>query len=127
MRVLMAALTLAENRSECCVMSCDMADPQCTARLPRPAHGIVVESYNFVKDARESDMLGYVLHTPVSVGVNAVSWQDYIGRGTGWAGQVVGGALSIWCIGYCRWSHPVPLLLGWAGPCSGHRWIQPHR
>ena len=64
-------------------MSCDMP-PTWPSSIPRPAHGILVESYHFKESADEEDMLGYLSVSPLSVGVNAVSWQDYIG--VGWVG-----------------------------------------
>ena len=101
----MATLTHVKKESECHVMSCSMPLPQHVPLLPRPAHGIVVETYNFIYKADERDMLHYVTQSPLSVGVNAVSWQDYVGRGTGQAGQMVddvymvGGADGVYMVG----------------------------
>ena len=70
-------------------MSCDMP-PTWPSSIPRPVHGILVESYHFEEKADEEDMLSNLSSiSPLSVGVNAVSWQDYIGRGwVGVAGDV---------------------------------------
>ena len=133
-------------------MSCGMPLPQHVPVLPRPAHGIVVETYNFIHKGPEGDMLGYVTQSPLSVGVNAVSWQDYVGRGTGQAGQMVGGADGVYMVGgadgvymvggadgvymvggadgrlcwLCRRNHPAPLLPPGTGPRGSRRWIRPH-